>query len=313
MRRTQITARSSVDLIGETPLLELGRIYPGPGRILAKAEFLNPGGSIKDRAAKAIIEHARAEGQLAEGQPVVEMTSGNMGAGLAVVCAVQGHAFTAVMSEGNSPERARMLRGMGCEVVLVDQVDGTSGRVTGADVRRAAAQARKLAKERGAFYVDQFRNPASTLAHERGTGPEIWQQTAGQLDGFVTCVGSGGTFVGTSRFLKARRATVQCAAVEPSGARVLAGHPVEDARHVLQGTGYGVVPPHWEPQLADHLFAVSDADATKMRRALARAEGLYVGFSAAANVVAAIALASSGALGADPTVVTILCDSGLKY
>ena len=217
------------------------------------------------------------------------------------------------MSAGNSPERARMLRGMGAEVVLVEQVNGTPGRVTGPDVRAAAARARALADERGAYYVDQFRHPGGPLAHENTTGPEIWQQTSGRLDGFVACVGSGGTFVGTSRYLKTQSPRVHCAAVEPANARVLAGERVTDGRHVLQGTGYGVVPPHWEPDLADSCLGVSDEEAGAMRAALARTEGLYVGYSAAANVVAARALAASGQLGDDPVIVTILCDTGLKY
>jgi cysteine synthase len=304
---------SALDLIGNTPLVSLDRLHPGPGRILAKAEFLNPGGSVKDRAAKRIVEDARALGRLAPGQTVVEMTSGNMGAGLAVVCNVLSHPFVAVMSSGNSPERARMLEALGAEVVLVPQVDGAPGQVTGADVKSAADAARRLARERGALYVDQFHNPASVAAHENGTGPEIWESLGDRLDAFVAIVGSGGTFTGTSRFLKRQRPEIVCAAVEPEGCEPLAGRKIRKPRHLLQGTGYGVLPPHWEPELADGVLCVSDEEATRYRRLLAEKEGLHVGFSAAANVCAAEKLLASGRLPGEATVVTILCDTGLKY
>lgn len=304
---------SALELIGGTPLVELRSLQVGGGRILAKAEFLQPGGSVKDRAARTIVERARSLGHLAEGQPVVEMTSGNMGAGLAVVCAVLGHPFVAVMSEGNSPARARMLRGLGAEVVLVPQVDGAPGQVTGQDVARAAEVARSLAAERGGWYVDQFHNPGSVLAHEEGTGPEIWEATGGRVDAFVAAVGSGGTFVGTSRHLKGRSPGLLCVAVEPAGAEVLAGRPVTRPRHLLQGVGYGAAPPHWEPALMDRALAVTDEEALRYRRLLAEREGLFVGFSAAANVCAARRLLEEGGLGPESTVVTVLCDTGLKY
>jgi len=307
------TLPSALDLIGNTPLVALERLHPGPGRILAKAEFLNPGGSVKDRAAKRIVEDARASGRLAPGQAVVEMTSGNMGAGLAVVCNVLGHPFVAVMSAGNSPERVRMLEALGAEVVLVPQMDGVPGQVTGADVKSAADAARRLARERGALYVDQFHNPASVSAHEHGTGPEIWEALGDRLSAFVSIVGSSGTFTGTARFLKHRRPEILCAAVEPEGCEPLAGRRIRKPRHLLQGTGYGVVPPHWQPGLADVLLTVSDEEAIRYRRLLAIKEGLYVGFSSAANVCAAVKLLTSGRLSGEATVVTILCDTGLKY
>lgn len=293
--------------------MELRRVHPGPGRILAKAEHLQPGGSVKDRAALRVIRDARASGRLAPGQAVIEMTSGNMGSGLAVVCAVLGHPFTAVMPAGNSPERARMLEALGAGVVLVPQVDGQPGEVTGADVRAATAVAIDLAGRGGAFYVDQFNNPSCLAAHEEGTGPEIWQAVGGELDAFVGIVGTGGTFVGTSRYLKSRRPGILCAAVEPAGAEVLAGKPVAKPKHLLQGTGYGVIPPHWDPALADVCLAVSDEEAVEWRRLLAVREGLHVGFSAGANVCAAARLLLGGRLPPDATVVTILCDTGLKY
>ncbi|HWM91432.1 MAG TPA: cysteine synthase family protein [Thermoanaerobaculia bacterium] len=308
-----IVRPSALDLIGGTPLVELRRIHPGPGRIVAKAEHIQPGGSVKDRAALRVIRDARDSGRLGPGQAVVEMTSGNMGSGLAVVCGVLGHPFTAVMPAGNSPERARMLEALGAEVVLVPQVDGQPGEVTGTDVKAATEVAVDLAARRGAFYVDQFHNPACVAAHEEGTGPEIWQALDGRIDAFVAIVGTGGTFVGTARSLKSRRSGILCAAVEPEGAEVLAGQPLVKPKHLLQGTGYGVLPPHWDPDLVDVFLAVSDDDAIEWRKKLAVREGLHVGFSAGANVCAAAKLLASGRLPPGATVATILCDTGLKY
>lgn len=306
----------ALDLIGGTPLVELRRIHSGPGRLLAKAEHVQPGGSVKDRAALRVILDARASGRLAPGQAVIEMTSGNMGSGLAVVCGVLGHPFTAAMSAGNSPQRARMLEALGAEVVLVPQVDGRPGEVTGADIQAATEVAVELAGRRGAFYVDQFHNPSCLAAHEEGTGPEIWDDLGGRggrLDAFVAIVGTGGTFLGTSRYLKRQRPGILCVAVEPAGAEILAGKPPVKLKHRLQGTGYALIPPQWDPALADLFLAVSDDEATEWRRLLAVREGLHVGFSSGANVCAAARLLASGRLPAEATVVTILCDTGLKY
>src|SRR5215210_636983 len=269
---------SALDLIGRTPLVELQRIHPGPGRILVKAEHVQPGGSVKDRAALRVIQDARESGRLAPGQAVLEMTSGNMGSGLAVICGVLGHPFTAVMPAGNSPERARMLKALGAEVVLVPQVDGRPGEVTGTDVQAAIEVAVDLSKSRGAFYVDQFHNPGCVAAHEEGTGPEIWQALDGKLDAFVAIVGTGGTFVGTSRCLKRFNPAILFAAIEPEGAEVLAGKPLVKPKHLLQGTGYGVIPPQWDPEMVDVFLAVSDDDAIEWRKKLAVREGLHVGF-----------------------------------
>ncbi|MEW5978714.1 MAG: cysteine synthase family protein [Acidobacteriota bacterium] len=303
----------ALGLIGNTPLVHLARIHSGPGRLYAKVEFVQPGGSIKDRAALRILKDAYATGELMRGQPVVEMTSGNMGSGLAVVCNVLGNPFVAVMSEGNSPERASMLEALGAEVVLVPQVDGAPGQVTGPDISAAVDRAKALAGDKGAFYVDQFNRIGSVLAHEQGTGPEIWEALQGKVDAFVAAVGSGGTFVGSARFLKQGRSKVLCAVVEPAGCEVLAGNPVTKARHLLQGIGYGSVPPHWDASLADRYLAVSDSEAQQYRQLLAETEGLYVGYSAAANVCAAVRLLNEGAVGQDGQVVTVLCDTGLKY
>jgi cysteine synthase A len=304
---------SAIDLIAKTPLVALDRVYRGPGRIVAKAEFLQPGGSVKDRAAKAILLAAREDGRLKPGMPVIEMTSGNMGAGLAVACAVLGHPLVVTMSAGNSPARAKMLEGLGAEVVLVAQVDGTPGQVTGRDVESAAEAACSIARERNGFYVDQFHAAEGITAHETTTGPEILEQLGRPVDGWVAAVGTGCTFMGVAKALKAASSATICAAVEPLGCRPLAGERVSKARHVLQGIGYGSIPPHWDPTLMDMSLAVSDDDAEKWQHRLASEEGLYVGFSAAANVCAAADLLQSGRLKADAVVATILCDTGLKY
>jgi cysteine synthase A len=308
-----VLASSAIDLIGNTPLIHLARIHSGPGRVLAKAEFLQPGGSVKDRAAAAIVRAARADGRLQLGMPVIEMTSGNMGAGLAVVCAALKHPLVVTMSCGNSPARVRMLEGLGAEVVLVPQVHGQPGQVTGQDVAAAAEAARSIAIQRGGFYVDQFNAAEGIDVHERTTGPEILRQAGQTVDGWVASVGTGCTFMGVARALKARHAGTVCAAVEPVGCEPLAGLPIAKARHLLQGTGYGSVPPHWAAQLMDLSITVSDEEAERWRRRLAFEEGLYVGFSAAANVCAAIKLLESGRIPRDGVVVTVLCDTGLKY
>lgn len=304
---------SPLDLIGRTPLVALDRCHAGPGRIVAKAEFLQPGGSVKDRAAKAIILAAKADGRLRPGMPVVEMTSGNMGAGLAVVCAALGHPFIATMSAGNSPARARMMEGLGARVVLVPQVDGMPGEVTGADVAAAAALAARIAADEGGFYVDQFNAVEGIAVHEATTGPEILQQLDRPPDAWVACVGTGCTFLGVARALKAAKPATLCAAVEPEGSESLAGKTVVKPRHVVQGTGYGSVPPHWDAGLMDLALSVTDAEVADWRARLAQREGLYVGYSAAANVCAAAGLLASGRLPPGATVATVLCDTGLKY
>jgi cysteine synthase len=240
------------------------------------------------------------------------MTSGNMGAGLAVACAVLGHPFVATMSAGNSAQRARMLEALGAEVILVPQVDGVAGQVTGADVTAAAAAARRLAAERGGFYVDQFHAPEGVQAHEETTGPEIWEQSGGRVGAWIAAVGTGATFLGVAAALRRRNPRLLCAAVEPAGCQPLAGLPVATTRHILQGTGYGSVPPHWDPALMDLAVSVTN-EAQRWRRLLATQEGLHVGHSAAANVCAAAALLAKGRLADEVFAVTVLCDTGLKY
>lgn len=305
---------SAIDAIGGTPLVDLTRACAAlgvEGRILAKLDFLLPGFSKKDRAAKAIIEAAIADGSLAPGQPVVELTSGNMGTGLAIVCGILGHPFIAVMSRGNSVERARMMAALGAEVVLVDQAPGsTPGQVSGTDLKLVEVAAQQLTVDRGAFRADQFGHPGNPAAHETGTGPEFWEQSGGAIQVFVDFVGSGGTLAGTARFLTPKG--VSCYAVEPQGAEALSGGDTSRPDHPIQGGGYGMA-------LLDHMrdvplagtVAVSGSDARDCARLLARTEGLFAGYSAGANLAAAAQLLRGPERGR--TVGIVLCDSGLKY
>ena len=315
LRKTQVlhSHTNVLDLIGNTPLIQLGKIWPKAGALLAKAEFVMPGGSTKDRVALEIITEACKSTALRPAYPVIEMTSGNMGSALAVVCAVLGHQFIAVMSAGNSPERVKMIRGLGADVVLVPQADGSPGHVTGMDLAKVEQATRMIMHERRAFFVDQFHNPGCVEAHFKTTGPELWADADGHLDAFVSCVGTGGTLLGTSRYLKSRSPRLRCYAVEPLGAEILAGKPLTKPQHLIQGTGYGRIPAHWNPALVDGFLAVSDEEVQTTRDLLGRLEGLYVGYSSAANVAAAIKLMDSGVLGHAPVVTTLLCDSGLKY
>jgi cysteine synthase len=232
---------SVLEAIGDTPLVALSRLTRSlPGRILLKLDYLNPGFSKKDRAALGIIEEAERSAALRPGQTVVELTSGNMGTGLAIVCAVKGYPFAAVMSRGNSPERARMMRALGAEVILVDQAPGSPpGQVSGHDLELVEARATEITRERGAFRADQFRREGNWHAHAETTGPEIVRQ-AGRVDAFCDFVGSGGTFRGCAEILRASNPAVRCYVVEPSGAAVLAGGTVVRANHRIQGGGYSI-------------------------------------------------------------------------
>lgn len=312
-RDGSIIARSALELVGNTPMVVLERAYRGPGCLLAKAEFMQPGGSVKDRAAKAILSAAISDGRLKPGMPVVEMTSGNMGAGLAVACAALGHQLILTMSAGNSAARVCMVEGMGAEVIRVDQVDGRPGMVTGRDIDAAAQVARRIAKKRNGFYVDQFNRQEAVTAHKSGTGAEILRQTHGRISAWVAAVGTGSTFMGVARALRAASRGVLCVAVEPAGSRPLAGEGISSSQHLIQGIGYGLVPPHWDPSLMDLSLGVTDDEAVMWRQKLAKSEGLYVGYSGAANVCAAVRLLESGRVGREATVVTVLCDTGLKY
>jgi len=302
--------RSVVEAIGETPLVELSRITRGlGGRLLAKLEYLNPGSSKKDRIARQIVEDAEADGSLAPGQTVVELTSGNTGAGLAVVCAVTAHPFVAVMSQGNSPERARMMRALGAEVVLVGQMPGSPpGQVSGGDLELVEQAAQRLTRERRAFRADQFHHPGNFRAHYLHTGPEILGQAGGRFDAFCDFAGTGGTFAGCAAAFKEHDPSIQCFIVEPEGCATLGGGPVSSANHRIQGGGYSMAElPLVRREHVDGYIRVSDQEAIDAARRLAREEGIFAGFSSGANVAAALKLLPGR------TVVTLVNDSGLKY
>jgi len=309
---TQIAA-SALELVGNTPLLALDRIWPGPGRILAKCEFMNPGGSIKDRSSLGMITKALDSGALKPGAPILEVTSGNQGCGLAMVAAVLQHPLTTVMSKGNSPQRATMMRALGANAVLVDQVEGKPGNVTFADVSAAERHGLDLVESTGAYYVNQFNNENNSFSHESTTGPEIWNQTGGRINAFLATVGTAGTFMGVSRYLKTKNPDILCCAVEPKGAEVISGCEVVKPLHLLQGSGYGEVPRLFKFDVLDTTLNVSDQEAVEYKKLLGLKEGLYLGYTSGANVAAAVKLMKSGKLPADAWVVTVLNDTGLKY
>ncbi|RWS08070.1 beta-cyanoalanine synthase-like protein [Dinothrombium tinctorium] len=304
---------SALDLVGNTPLLALDRLWPGPGRLLAKCEFLSPTHSVKDRSALFMIKNARKAGKLKPGGPVVEVTSGNQGCGLAFVCSVLGHPLTVTMSKGNSPQRAIMMRALGANLLLADQVDGQPGNVTISDVQAAEKAAMDIIEKTGSYYVDQFNNYDNCLSHEETTGPEIWRQTGHRVDAFVAAVGTSGTLTGVSRYLKSVKPDIHCVAVEPEGAQVIAGKQITNPLHLMQGSGYGRVQPLFEYEVVDESIAVSNEEAVKYRKLLGEKEGLFLGFTSGGNVAASIKLLQSGKLPKDAWVVTVLCDSGLKY
>jgi cysteine synthase A len=303
-----------VDAIGQTPLVELSRITANvDGRILAKLEYLNPGFSKKDRAALRIIEEAEASGELDPGQIVLELTSGNMGTGLAIVCAVKDYPFVAVMSKGNSPERARMMRAFGAEVVLVDQHPGSrTGEVSGDDLKLVDDEAIRQTKERNAFRADQFGHKGNMRAHYYGTGPEIWRQSGESVTAFCDFAGSGGTFAGCTKFFREKNPDIHCYVVEPQGAAALSGDAVTSPEHPIQGGGYSMSElSQLEDVTPDGYLSVSSQDAIDCTRRLAREEGIFAGYSSGANLAAALTLLADPLPGA--TVAIIACDSGLKY
>ena len=295
---------SSVDrLIGSTPLLELGNIQREAGlsaRLLAKLEYLNPAGSVKDRVARAMIDDAEARGLLRPGSVIVEPTSGNTGIGLAAVAAARGYRLIIVMPEDMSKERRRLLRAYGAELVL------TAGGMEG-----AIAKAEELAAEiPGAFLPGQFGNPANPAAHYATTGPEIWRDTGGQVDVFVAGVGTGGTVTGAGRYLKEQNPLVKVVAVEPAGSPVLSGGA--PGAHKLQGIGAGFVPEVLDRTVIDEIVTVGDEDAFAAARLLARGEGVLAGISSGAALRAAIRVAGRPE-SRGKTVAVLLPDGGDRY
>ena len=305
---------SVLSAIGGTPLVELARLTDAlDGRLLAKLEYLNPAGSKKDRIALRLIEDAERSKALQPGQTVVELTSGNTGTGLAMVCAVKGYPFVAVMSKGNSSERSAMMRAMGAEVILVEQNQGSlDGHVTGDDLGLVEAVAARIASEREAFRADQFHLPGNPAAHNDGTAAELWRQSCGAVDVFCEFVGTGGTFAGIAGFLKAQKPSIACYIVEPAGAAVLSGEPLSNPSHRIQGGGYSMSQlPLIDATAIDGFLTVNDADAIAATRRLAREEGIFAGFSAGAAVAAAEQLLRGEHAG--QTVAIVLADSGMKY
>ena len=260
-------AMSVLDLVGNTPLVRIAGF--GRGEILAKAEFLNPGGSVKDRVAKFVLDRAEQRGELRPGATVIESTSGNTGIGVAMVARQKGYRVVIVMPENMSEERKKIIRALGAELVLTPAEES----IAGANRRLA-----ELAKEiPNAFVFGQFVNPDNPECHYRTTGPEIWEQTGGKVDVFVAGVGSGGTLMGCGRFLKERNPRLQMVAVEPRSSAALLGR--EPGLHVIQGIGDGFVPDVVDRSLLDIVMTVSDEDAVETTRQLARECGLLVGTS----------------------------------
>jgi len=307
---------SVLGAIGRTPAVWLDRMVVArglEGRVLAKLDYLNPGFSKKDRAALGIIEAAEADGTLRPGQTVVELTSGNMGTGLAIVCGVKGYPFVAVMSRGNSPERARQMRAQGAEVVLVEQAAGSRpSEVSGDDLALVEMEAARITEVRGAFRADQFRHPGNAAAHEATTGPELWEDSDGTLTAFADFAGSGGTCAGTMRALRRLNPRLRGYVVEPEEAATLSGASVTQPGHPIQGGGYAMADlALMSGAPVDRYLTVSGAEARDTARALAREEDIFAGFSAGANVAAALRLLEGPERGG--VVAVLICDSGLKY
>ena len=296
---------SADQLIGRTPLLELTHIEKKFGlnaRILAKLEYFNPGGSVKDRVALAMIDDAEAKGALKPGSVIIEPTSGNTGIGLASVAAARGYRIIIVMPETMSVERRQLMKAYGAELVLTEGAKGMKG---------AIAKAEELAKEiPGSFVPGQFVNPANPKAHFETTGPEIWADTDGQVDYFVAGVGTGGTITGVGRYLKSQNAAVKVVAVEPKSSAVLSTGVA--GAHKIQGIGAGFVPEVLDTAVYDEIIAVADEDAFRLGRELGRSEGVLVGISSGAALWAAIELAKRPE-NAGKTIVALLPDTGDRY
>jgi cysteine synthase A len=294
-------ASDITQLVGHTPMLQLGRIVPGDGAaVFAKLEFLNPGGSIKDRAALGMILDAEARGLLRKGSTIVEATAGNTGVGLALIGVNRGYKVKLFVPEGFAEEKCILMRGFGAEVVRTPEAEGMAGAIREANKTADAIP--------GAFMAGQFTNQSNPQFHHDTTAAEIWEQMEGRVDGFVAGVGTGGTFSGVARFLKEKNPAVVTVAVETQGSILQGGAP---GKHRVEGIGVHFVPETFHRDVCDRVMMVSDDDAFAMVKRLAAEEGLVGGSSAGAAVFAAAALAKE--LGAGKRVVTIIPDSAERY
>lgn len=296
---------SALELIGHTPLIEAKRLEKKENlkaRLLIKTEYLNPSGSVKDRAALYMIKDAEERGLLKEGSTIIEPTSGNTGIGLAAIAAVKGYRIILTMPETMSVERRNILKAYGAEVVLTEGAKGMAG---------AIAKAEELSKEiPGSFIPGQFDNPANPKAHVETTGPEIWEDTDGEIEVFVAGAGTGGTVTGVGEYLKEKKADIKIVAVEPAGSPVLSGG--QAGPHGLQGIGAGFVPKILNTEIYDEVLTVENDEAYKASRLLTKTEGILTGISSGAALHAGMILAKRPE-NAGKTIVVLLPDSGDRY
>jgi cysteine synthase len=295
-----------VEAIGNTPLIQLRKVIPhGSARVLAKLEFANPTGSMKDRVAKEMVEAAAADGRLKPGGTVVEYTAGTTGVSLCMVCAAKGFGSHMVYSDAFSEEKRLTMQAFGGDITLVKS---DNKKITENLIKEMIETAAKISKRPNHWCSDQLTNK-DAVAGYFPLGEEIWSQTGGKLDSFVQAVGTAHSIHGATKALWKHDSSIHVAAVEPAESAVLSGEP--SGSHKIEGVGIGLVPPLWEPELVNEIIKVRTEEAKEMTRQLARDEGLFVGTSSGANIVASLKVAKK--LGPDGTVVTIMVDSGLRY